>query len=108
MEKMPTGGKPVGIICHGGCAESSEVLEYYYKNLVKPIGKTMESLGFDVVFADNEHKYGIAFGLKDRDCIRSSANTIFPDILQDWSMIEQRITPVVKNVCSKAINSIEQ
>jgi hypothetical protein len=105
--EMPTVGKPVGVICHGGCAESSEVLEYYYKNLVKPIGKTLGSLGFDVVGLDKEYRYGVAFGLKDKSCIRPGDNGVFPEIIQDWSMIEQRITPIVKNVCNRVINKNE-
>ena len=100
---MPTARKPVGIICHGGCEESVEVLNYYYERLVKPIGATLKSLGFDVIGADEQHPYGITFGLKDDSCIVPVNNEIFPEIVHDWNVIEERITPLIKKVTERIL-----
>lgn len=93
--------KPIGIIGHGGMVESKESLNYYYEQLVTKIADTLRSFSFQVVGADEEYMNGVCFGLKDDSCIRATEDSVFPDILQDWEMIEERISPLIQKLLNK-------
>jgi hypothetical protein len=97
----PLSNIPVGIVGHGGCAESKEVLKNYHDNLVAPIKRTLESLSLDVVGLSEEFPFGAVFGLKDDKCLKESSEAIFPDIIQDYDMIRERIEPLVFKVMNK-------
>lgn len=94
----PLRNKPVGIIGHGGMAENENTLRYYHEQLVTPVANTLKSLGFRIIGVNADSPNGAAFGLKDEGCLQKSSNSIFPDIIQDWEMIEARIKPLIENV----------
>ena len=96
--------KPVAVIGHGGMVESKESLTYYYDQLVTKIADTLRSLTFRVIGADDVNKNGVCFGLKDDTCLRTREDSVFPDIVQDWDMIEDRIEPFVQ----KLVNHINE
>lgn len=97
----PLSNIPVGIIGHGGCSETKEVLKYYHDNLISPVAKTLEALSLRIVGLNEEYTSGVPFGLKDSNCLKPSPNSIFPDIIQDFEMIQKRIEPLVGNVMDK-------
>jgi len=101
--KSPFNNKPVGIIGHGGMAENEKVLNYYHEHLITPVAYAMRSLYFNVIKQDDSFPNGAAFGLKDNSCIKKVENSVFPEIIQDWSTIEERIKPLIANVM-KEIN----
>lgn len=90
---------PVGVIGHGGMVEDEAILKYYHDHLVTPVANTLKSLSFKVISMDDSFKNGICFGLKDDTCIKKVEDSIFPEIVQDWQKIEDRVRPFV----SKAI-----
>lgn len=95
---IPFSKKPAGIIGHGGCEGNEKLLKYYHDNLVAPVANTLASLSFKIVGVNDEFSKGAVFGLRDNNCIRKVDNSIFPEIVQDWNLIEERITPLIKNV----------
>ena len=96
--QSPFCGKPIGIIGHGGMAESAEVLRYYHDQLVTPVANTLRSLSLRVIGPGGDYPGGAVFGLKDDNCIRKTQQGVFPEIIQDWPVIEERIRPLVNNV----------
>lgn len=94
--------KPVGIIGHGGMVENEDNLKYYYEHLVTTIANTLISLSFHIIKLNDNYPNGVCFGLKEDTCLRKAENSIFPDIIQDWPMIEERIKPLVINVIKAA------
>lgn len=100
----PITQKTVGVIGHGGCPENDEILKYYHDNLIAPVARTLKSLSFDVIGVDDEFKYGAAFGLKDKNCYVKVENSVFPEIIQDWELIENRIRPLVRNVINRVLD----
>ncbi len=96
--QSPLKNLPVGIIGHGGMAETSNNLKYYHDNLVAPVANTLKSLSFKIVGLDEKFTNGVVFGLKDNTCIKKVKDSVFPEIIQDWSKIEGRVTPLIKNV----------
>jgi multimeric flavodoxin WrbA len=94
----PLRNKPVGIVGHGGMVEDENSLRYYREHLVAPVANTLKSLGFRVIGVNDDSPDGTAFGLKDKGCLKKSSHSIFPDIVQDWTMIEARIEPLIRNV----------
>ena len=96
--QSPFYNKPVGIIGHGGMVESEANLSYYHDHLVTPVANTLKSLSFNVVRPNEVFENGITFGLKDESCLKKVENEVFPDIIQDWQMIEERIKPLITNV----------
>jgi hypothetical protein len=101
---VPFEGKPVGIIGHGGSYGSEAVLKNYHDNLVTPVANTLTSLSFDVIGVNEEFPKGAVFGLKDHNCIRKTEGSIFPEIVEDWELIEERITPLIKNFMGRLNN----
>lgn len=97
---LPFGGKPVGIIGHGGMAEKDETLKYYHDSLITMAANTLKSLSFQIVGHSEEYPNGAPFGLKNDECLKKSESNIFPDIIQDYSLIENRIRPLINNVMS--------
>ncbi len=85
----------VGIIGHGGMVENEANIRYYHDNLVTPVANTLKALSFNIVQPNDDYANGVSFGLKDDSCLRKSENSIFPDIIQDWEMIEERIKPLI-------------
>jgi multimeric flavodoxin WrbA len=98
---LPFGGKPVGIIGHGGMAEKDEVLKYYHDSLITPVANTLKSLSFNVVGLDEVYTNGAPFGLKDENCLKKVDGSIFPEIIQDYDLIKDRIQPMIENVTKK-------
>ena len=94
--QSPFYNMPVGIIGHGGMAESEKVLKYYHDHLVTPVANTLKSLSFKVISMDHDFRNGVCFGLKDDNCIKKVPDSIFPQIIQDWPGIEERLSPFVK------------
>ena len=99
--KAPVFKKPTAIIGHGGMAENEKVLKYYHDHLITPIANTLRALSFDVIGLNEAFNNGVAFGLRDENCIRKKPDEVFPDILQDWMLIEGRISPLVERVLTK-------
>lgn len=95
---LPFSGKPVGIIGHGGMTEKDETLKYYHDSLITTVANTLKSLSFQIVGYSEDYPNGAPFGLKDDDCLKKSENNIFPDIIQDYELIENRIRPLINNV----------
>jgi len=93
--QSPFNNLRVGIIGHGGMVENEANIKYYHDHLVTPVADTLKALSFQVVQPNNEHPNGVSFGLRDDTCIKKSDNAVFPDIIQDWAMIEERIRPFV-------------
>lgn len=96
--QSPFYNKLIGIIGHGGMVESEDNLKYYHDHLVTPVAQTLKALSFHVVSHNDEFPNGVTFGLADDSCLKKVDNSIFPDIIQDWTMIEERIKPIVLNV----------
>lgn len=99
--KSPLSNKAVGIIGHGGMGENEKVLRYYHDNLITPVANTLESLSFNIIGVNDSFPKGVAFGLKDNSCLKKVDNSIFPEIIQDWITIEDRIRPLIENVIEK-------
>lgn len=93
--QSPFNNMRVGIIGHGGMVDNEANIKYYHDNLVTPIANTLKALSFHIVQPNSEYQNGVAFGLKDDTCIKKSENSIFPEIIQDWAMIEERIKPLI-------------
>jgi multimeric flavodoxin WrbA len=104
LYQSPFRDKPVGIVGHGGMIETEETLRYYHDHLVAPVAKTLQGLSFRIIKYNENFPYGITFGLRDDSCIKKSEHSIFPDIIQDWPMIEDRIKPLISNVMKLIIN----
>jgi NAD(P)H-dependent FMN reductase len=103
--QSPFREKPVGIVGHGGMIEKEGTLRYYHDHLVAPVANTLQSLSFRIIKYNEDFPYGVTFGLRDDSCIKKSENSIFPDIIQDWPMIEHRIQPLIENVMKAIINN---
>lgn len=93
--QSPFNNIPVGIIGHGGMVDNETNIKYYHNNLVTPIANTLKSFSFQIVQPNDEYPNGVSFGLKDDTCLKKSENSIFPDIIQDPVMIEERIKPLI-------------
>lgn len=103
--QSPFNNLRVGIIGHGGMVDNEANIKYYHDNLVTPVANTLKALSFLIVQPNNEYQNGVAFGLKDDTCLRKSENSIFPDIIHDWEMIEERIKPlIIKGIREMNIN----
>lgn len=85
----------VGIIGHGGMVDNEANIKYYQDYLVTPIANTLKALSFHIVQPNHDNLNGVSFGLKDDTCLKKSESSIFPDIIQDWAMIEERIKPLI-------------
>lgn len=96
--QSPLKNMPVGIIGHGGMTETADSLKYYHDHLITPVANTLKSLSFKIIGLNERFPNGAAFGLKDDSCLRKVEGSIFPEIIQDWSTIEERIKPLIKNV----------
>ena len=83
------------VIAHGGMVETEESLSYYYEQLVTRVADTLHSLTFQIIGANDEQPNGVCFGLRDDNCLITREDAIFPDIMQDWEMIEKRIEPLI-------------
>ncbi len=91
----PFNNMRVGIIGHGGMVDNEANIKYYHDYLVTPIANTLKALSFHIVQLNNDNENGVSFGLKDDTCLKKSESSIFPDIIQDWAMIEERIKPLI-------------
>ncbi len=95
--ESPFRGKVAAIVGHGGMAENTETLSYYHEALIKPIANTLKACGFTVVGLNESFPMGAPFGLENDACIQPREDIVFPDILQNWELIEKRIRPLVEN-----------
>lgn len=93
--QSPFANLKVGIIGHGGMVDNEANIKYYHDNLITPIADTLRALSFNIIQADNKFQNGVAFGLKDNTCLKKYENSVFPEIIQDWAMIEERIRPLI-------------
>jgi hypothetical protein len=93
----PFFNKSICIIGHGGMVEGEDTLKYYHDYLITPIANTLKALSFNIVKLNDDFPNGVPFGLKDNSCIVKAENSIFPEIIQDWEKIEERIKPIVIN-----------
>ncbi|MCX7773011.1 MAG: NAD(P)H-dependent oxidoreductase [Clostridia bacterium] len=96
--QAPVQGKKAAVIGHGGMTESPESLKHYHNALIAPVANTLRSFGLKVVGLNDEYPSGAPFGLKNDDCIKNNPDEVFPDILEDWGLIRQRIEPLVEKV----------
>jgi multimeric flavodoxin WrbA len=96
-------GKPVGIIAHGGQHDDDgRALAYYKSALLDPIATALSAAQMKVIGAGEDWPYGVAFGVQE---IRLPRGSIFLDILHDWDMVLERISPLVRNVALAALAS---
>lgn len=102
--QSPLSNKPVGIIGHGGMAENEKTLRYYHDHLITPVANTLKSLSFNIIKLNESFPNGTAFGLKDNSCLKKVEKSIFPEIIQDWSAIEERIKPLIASVINASCN----
>lgn len=93
--QSPFNNLPVAIIGHGGMVDNETNIKYYHDNLITPVANTLRALSFKIIQPHDIFPNGLAFGLKDDSCLRKSEKAIFPDIIQDWTFIEERIKPLV-------------
>lgn len=93
--KSAWNNKPVAVIGHGGMVETKESLSYYYDQLVTRVADTLRSFDFQVIGVEEEKPNGVCFGLKDDSCLVNREGAVFPDIRQDWEMIEERVEPLI-------------
>jgi hypothetical protein len=96
--RSPLYNKPVGLIGHGGRVEDEETLRYYHDRLITPVADTLKALSFRIVKFSDAYENGAVFGLKDDTCITTAENAVFPEILQDWAKIHERIEPLIDKV----------
>lgn len=95
--KTPFYDKITAVIGHGGMVESPDVLKYYHDKLITPVVDTLTSLSFRIIPANEKFSKGIAFGLSNENCFKKSEGNIFPDIVQDFELIQERIKPLIRN-----------
>lgn len=90
----PLADKPFAVIGHGGMTETPEVLSYYQEAILKPVSRTLRSLGLH--WCAGEHFEGAVFGLSSDSCLKALPEAIFPDILIEEDRIAMRIQPVIQ------------
>jgi hypothetical protein len=66
--------------------------------ILDPVAYVLQSLSFKVVGVNGEWENGVAFGLKNDECINRVEGSLLPSIRQDWELINDRVAPLVKNV----------
>lgn len=91
----PVQGKSFEVIGHGGMTETAEVLAYYQEAIVKPLIRTLKSLGLKQTPQPDGAENSNVFGLLNDDCLQQTVDTFFPSIVLDESRIAARIAPVV-------------
>jgi hypothetical protein len=95
--RSPLFKKPVGIIGHGGGTE--EISKYYKGPILDTIWNALSyPIEMDIVGVDEEQHNGIIIPVKSVEKIEGS---IFPIQEYDWNDIEERVSPLIKNVISK-------
>lgn len=91
----PVQGKGVAVIGHGGMTESPEVLTYYQEAIVKPVSRTLMSLGLKPIKPEPTDSPSDVFGLLNDGCLMNVDGQIFPEIIIDWDRVAARIEPLV-------------
>lgn len=71
---------------------------------MKPCNLCGECFKSGKCIMDEKFKNGVCFGLKDDTCIQSTTDSVFPDIIQDWNAIEERIYPFVRKAIEEISN----
>lgn len=94
-QKFALAGKKAAVIGHGGSIleHNPRVAAYYRDLLLKPLHYSLQSLGFEVMGAENEK--GAIFGVKG---YKKEEDSIFPHMMHDLGEIEEIITPLVKKL----------
>lgn len=92
----PVQGKSFEVIGHGGMTETPEVLAYYQEAIVKPITRTLKSLGLTHTPLPEGAENSNVFGLLNDDCLQQTPVAFFPNILLDEPRIAARIAPAVE------------
>lgn len=100
LYRFPLYKKPVGIVAHGGQTDDT-ALSYYKTALLDPIATALTAVQMQVIGANEQWPYGVAFGVKD---IHKQQDCIFVDIEHNWDVIRERITPLVRNVVARVVN----
>ncbi len=92
--RSPLFKKPVGIIGHGGGTE--EISNYYKSPILDTIWNALSyPIEMDIVGIDEEQQNGVIIPVKRVTKVKDS---IFPIQEYDWQDIEERISPLIKNV----------
>lgn len=91
----PVQGKAFAVIGHGGMTESPEVLTHYQEAIVKPVSRTLMSLGLRPIKPESADSPADVFGLSNDACLKSVHGQIFPDIIIDWDKVEARLEPLI-------------
>lgn len=104
--ESPLKDKPAAVIGHGGMAETHENLHYYHEALITPVANTLKAFGYKVIGLNEEYPMGVPFGLADDSCIQPNEEMVFPEIIQDWELIEERIRPLVQKVLKETETSL--
>lgn len=95
--RSPLFKKPVGIIGHGGGTE--EISKYYKGPILDTIWNALSyPIEMDIVGVDEEQHNGIIIPVKR---VKKIEGSIFPIQDYDWNDIEERVSPLIKNVISK-------
>lgn len=98
--RSPLFEKPVGIIGHGGGTE--EIIKYYKGPVLDSIWNALSyPVEMNIIGLNYEQKNGVTIPVKS---IKKVENSIFPIQEYDWSDIEKRLNPLVKNVLEKIAN----
>jgi NAD(P)H-dependent FMN reductase len=96
--RSPLFKKPVGIIGHGGGTE--EISKYYRGPILDAICNALSyPIEMDIVGVDEEQPNGIIIPVKR---VKKIEGSIFPIQEYDWKDIEERVSPLIKNVISKS------
>ncbi len=90
-------GIPVGIIAHGG-GKDEFVLRSYKHMVLDTIANALGTIMMEVVGLDDEWPTGVVFPV---DEVREDRDNIFPVQTYDWADVQNRITPLVRNVIAK-------
>lgn len=102
--QTPFHKKVTAIVGHGGMPESPEVLQYYHDHLVSPVADILRSLSFKIIPMNEQFSKGAVFGLANDHCLKKVEGKIFPDVIQDYEMINTRIQPLVNNVLREFVD----
>ena len=92
----PVNGKAFTVIGHGGMTETPDVLAYYQETIVKPVSRTLISLGMIQIKPEYGDSCSDVFGLLNDNCLKSLGGKVFPDIFIDWERVEARIEPLIE------------
>ncbi|MFW9924438.1 MAG: flavodoxin family protein [Candidatus Thorarchaeota archaeon] len=90
-QDYPLKNKKIALVVHGGGDTTS--YEHYREYLLKPLNYLFQSLGFTILGKkDQPFPLGLTLGITK---MTKSDTSIFPDMVHDWSAIEEILKPYV-------------